>query len=391
MDFITVTAKTVDEAVNEALIELQVTSDKIEYEVIEKGSAGFLGFGAKPAVIRARKKPESDEVEKIEKEILKSVSPKAVNDDIQAEKAPAEKEERAASPKPVKEEKKPAVSAPEKREAVSGEKAPKSEKPRKAADPETVIRDAEKFLNDVFHAMGFTAEVKAEFRAEEKELAVLISGDDMGVLIGKRGQTLDSLQYLVSLVVNKSGQEYIRIKLDTENYRERRKETLETLARNIAYKVKRSRRPVSLEPMNPYERRSIHSALQNDQYVMTKSDGEDPYRHVTIFPKRKDHGDGERGERRDGRPDRGERRPRRNGNGGGRSWNNAGRRGSSFRGGYSHNAAGEAVEQESAPAEQTKAPEVKNAPAAPVKNAEEEIPKWKRDMQKYGNSVKSNT
>ena len=142
--------------------------------MIEKGSAGFLGFGAKPAVIRARKKPEADEVEKIEKEILKSVSPKAVNDDIQAEKAPAKKEERTASPKPVKEEKKPAVSAPEKREAVSGENAPKSEKLRKAADPETVIRDAEKFLNDVFHAMGFTAEVKAEFRAEEKELAVLI-------------------------------------------------------------------------------------------------------------------------------------------------------------------------------------------------------------------------
>ncbi len=129
----------------------------------------------------------------------------------------------------------------------------------------------------------------------EEEIGVNLSGDDMGILIGKRGQTLDSLQYLVSLVVNKGRDGYIRVKLDTENYRERRKETLETLAKNIAYKVKRTKRPVSLEPMNPYERRIIHSALQNDRYVVTRSDGEEPFRHVVIFLKR----EGGRRERRE--------------------------------------------------------------------------------------------
>ncbi len=117
---------------------------------------------------------------------------------------------------------------------------------------------------------------------------VNLTGDEMGLLIGKRGQTLDSLQYLVSLVVNKESEDYLRVKLDTENYRERRKETLETLAKNIAYKVKRTRRPVSLEPMNPYERRIIHSALQNDKYVFTKSEGEDPFRHVVIALKKEE-------------------------------------------------------------------------------------------------------
>ena len=136
---------------------------------------------------------------------------------------------------------------------------------------------------------------------EEKEMDVNLTGEEMGLLIGKRGQTLDSLQYLVSLVVNKESEDYLRVKLDTENYRERRKETLETLAKNIAYKVKRTRRPVSLEPMNPYERRIIHSALQNDKYVFTKSEGEDPFRHVVIALKKE--------ERRERRP-RYERRER---------------------------------------------------------------------------------
>lgn len=207
MDMITVSAKTVDEAVTKALIELETTSDKLEYEVVEKGSSGFLGIGAKPAVIRAKKK------ERIED---------------------------------------------------------------RAID----------FLNQVFQSMNMEVSITAEYNPEEREMNINMEGSDMGILIGKRGQTLDSLQYLVSLVVNKKKEEYIRVKLDTENYRERRKETLETLAKNIAYKVKRTKHSVSLEPMNPYERRIIHAALQNDKYVVTRSDGEEPFRHVIISLKR---------------------------------------------------------------------------------------------------------
>ena len=142
------------------------------------------------------------------------------------------------------------------------------------------------FLDEVLAAMNLSAEVSVSYNEEEKEMDVEISGDDMGILIGKRGQTLDSLQYLASLVCNKGTEEYIRVKVDTENYRERRKETLENLARNMAFKVKRTKRTVSLEPMNPYERRVIHSALQNDKYVTTHSEGEEPYRHVVVTLKK---------------------------------------------------------------------------------------------------------
>ena len=211
MDMITVTAKNVDEAILQAAMQLGVSSDRLQYEVIEKGSAGILGglIGAKPAVIRAKK-------------------------------------------------------------------------------IETIDDKATDFLKDVFGAMGLSVDVNVKVNEEEKEMEINLSGDEMGILIGKRGQTLDSLQYLVSLVVNKESEDYLRVKLDTENYRERRKETLETLAKNIAYKVKRTRRSVSLEPMNPYERRIIHSALQNDKYVFTRSEGEEPFRHVVIALKREE-------------------------------------------------------------------------------------------------------
>ena len=147
------------------------------------------------------------------------------------------------------------------------------------------------FLKDVFRTMNMEVEIDVVYDADEKTMDIDLKGDDMGILIGKRGQTLDSLQYLTSLVVNKYTEDYIRVKLDIENYRERRKETLETLARNIAYKVKRPRRPVSLEPMNPYERRIIHSALQNDRYVVTRSEGEEPFRHVVVSLKREQRND----------------------------------------------------------------------------------------------------
>jgi len=207
MDFQKFTAKTVSDAVTAACQHFIVTSDKLEYNVVEEGSTGFLGFNAKPAVIMARIK-------------------------------------------------------------------------------ETVEDKAKIFLADVFAAMNMTVVIDVKYDEENRYMDIDLSGDEMGVLIGKRGQTLDSLQYLVSLVVNKEVEDYIRVKLDTENYRKRRKDTLENLAKNIAYKVKRTRRSVSLEPMNPYERRIIHSALQNDKYVTTHSEGEEPFRHVVVTIKK---------------------------------------------------------------------------------------------------------
>ena len=207
-DYIEVSAKTVDDAITEALLKLETTSDKIEYEVIEKGSSGFLGLlGAKPAVIRVRKKFN-------------------------------------------------------------------------------LVDTVEQFLQDLFGAMDMVVKSDIDYNEGDRTMNITFSGDEMGILIGKRGQTLDSLQYIISLVVNKESDSYIRVKVDTENYRERRKETLESLAKNIAYKVKRTRRSVALEPMNPYERRIIHSALQNDRYVETHSEGEEPYRKVVVTLKR---------------------------------------------------------------------------------------------------------
>lgn len=311
MDMIKVSAKTLDEAITKALIELGTTSDNLEYTVIEKGSAGLLGFiGAKPVVIEAKKKRELvtlDDFLAEEQEIKKQET---------AKKAAAQKAAKQAErdEKAVKKDEKPAAPAKEsgagkdikavkkmfkEDRAVKEEKPVKEEKAVKAEVQETqaaadkksvdgVIYEeaAKKFLDQMFAAMKMEVEITATYHEGDKELYVDMSGADMGILIGKRGQTLDSLQYLVSLVVNKDCDGYVRVKLDTENYRARRKDTLEILAKNIAYKVKRTRRSVSLEPMNPYERRIIHSALQNDKFVITRSEGEEPFRHVVVSLKR---------------------------------------------------------------------------------------------------------
>lgn len=207
MEFIEVSAKTVDDAITESLVKLGTTSDKIEYEVIEKGSSGFLGIGSRPAIIKVRKK----------------------------------------------------------------------------SDVEDYVYE---FLHNVFLAMSLEVEIIINKSEDGKNVDVELKGEEMGVLIGKRGQTLDSLQYLTNLAVGKQVNEYVKVKIDTEDYRKRRRDTLENLAKNIAYKVKRTKRSVSLEPMNPFERRVIHSALQNDRYVNTHSEGEEPYRHVVVTLKR---------------------------------------------------------------------------------------------------------
>lgn len=274
MDYITVTAKNLDDAITEALVQLEVTSDRLDYEIIEKGSDGFLGFGKKQAVIKARRKEEEPVVT------------------VEAEKEePAvkvEKIEKAEEKETVKAETKKEIKKEHKKEK-DFKKAPKKEVKEETelakVEPAT-IEACEKFVEDVLNAMNMEDVKVTSTVDEEGALSINMEGKNMGILIGKRGQTLDSLQYLVSLVVNKDADNYIRVKVDTENYRQRRKDTLENLAKNISYKVKRTKRPVSLEPMNPYERRIIHSALQNDKYVTTHSEGEEPYRHVVVVLKR---------------------------------------------------------------------------------------------------------
>ena len=271
---IRVSAKTVDGAITEALIQLGVTSDRLEYEVIEKGSAGFLGIGMKQAVIEARRKPEPKE-EKVEEPVVEEpvrVEPKKV-EAVQPQKAAAEKKadepQKAAFEKAVEKEVKEEV---------------KKETKLVEVQPQT-IKAVEDFLKNTMKAMDMEVELKTEID-QDGALCVDMSGEHMGILIGKRGQTLDSLQYLANRVANKHQEGYVRVKLDTENYRARREETLRHLAKNIAHKVKRNRRPVALEPMNPYERRIIHSALQSDPYVMTHSEGEEPFRKVVITLKK---------------------------------------------------------------------------------------------------------
>lgn len=271
---IRVSAKTVDDAITEALIQLGVTSDRLEYEVIEKGSAGFLGIGMKQAVIEARRKPEPKE-EKVEEPVVEEpvrVEPKKV-EAVQPQKAAAEK--KADEPQKTAFEK-----------AVEKEAKEEVKKETKLVEvqPQT-IKAVEDFLKNTMKAMDMEVELKTEID-QDGALCVDMSGEHMGILIGKRGQTLDSLQYLANRVANKHQEGYVRVKLDTENYRARREETLRHLAKNIAHKVKRNRRPVALEPMNPYERRIIHSALQSDPYVMTHSEGEEPFRKVVITLKK---------------------------------------------------------------------------------------------------------
>ena len=307
MDYIEVSGKNVDEALTNALIELETTSDKVEYEVIEKGSSGFLGMFNKPAVIRVRKKAEEVEetVETVKKPVKKYSDSKNNNykdgkkkfksDDKKDVKPAAKAEVKSEVKAEVKSEVKSEVKTEVKPAEVKPESDDKDETKKESSKYTTIMPNEEierritTFLTDMFKAMGFEVTIKVSFDDPEC-VYVDLSGPNMGVLIGKRGQTLDSIQYLTSLVVNKGKDKYVRIKLDTEDYRNRRKETLESLARNIAYKVKRTRRPVSLEPMNPYERRIIHSALQNDKFVSTKSEGEEPFRHVVVFLDREKNG-----------------------------------------------------------------------------------------------------
>ncbi len=419
-EYMEFSAKTVDEAITKALLELETSSDRLEYEVVEKGASGFLGMFSKPAVIRVAKKTEEEDdllfdAPVTEKKAEQKTEPKQEKKEEKKEEKPGrtessiktEKPEKAETPareekqtekKPARPENaKPAAKpqsagqertslnhtdsgkeegAPDKAESSVREGAARKDREQpnrnnnnrnrnnrdrsqnaggqnrggnrndhrsnggygksgrdrgyeknydreaKAAVPtpmpekqpvlirepadeniRALMKKAEEFLAGVVRNMGLAAQFETLYDEEDKTICISLEGENMGILIGKRGQTLDSLQYLTSLVVNKGQEEYIRVKLDTENYRARRKETLENLARNISYKVRRTKRPVSLEPMNPYERRIIHAALQNDRYVVTRSEGVEPYRYVVISPKngRYSGKDGKEGANRDGK------------------------------------------------------------------------------------------
>ena len=283
MDYITVTAKNLDDAITEALVQLEVTSDRLDYEVIEKGSDGFLGFGRKQAVIKARRKEEEPVVEvKAEKKEEKPVKVEKA--------AKVEKTEHAEKKEPVKTETKNEFKKEHKKDFKKAPKKEVREETELAKVEPATIEACEKFVEDVLNAMNME-EVKVTSTVDEEgALSITMEGKNMGILIGKRGQTLDSLQYLTNRVANKMQDGYVRVKLDTEDYRRRRKETLENLAKNIASKVKRTRRTVALEPMNPYERRIIHSALQSDPAVSTHSEGEEPYRKVVVTLARRSGG-----------------------------------------------------------------------------------------------------
>ena len=304
MEEITVSAKTLDDAITEALIQLGVTSDQLEYDVIEKGNAGFLGIGRKQAVIKARRKVEkkmndepvidfSDAVKEVMKDSKSDNYHKHNNRDNKKKKDNRKKENYHKNNKNVTASEK---TEKVKEETVKTEKKEKNDKPHKpvqerkeielAKVEDITVKTCEEFLTNVLKAMDMEVEIKTSID-EEGALCIEMNGDNMGILIGKRGQTLDSLQYLTNRVANKAQDGYVRVKLDTEDYRRRRKETLENLAKNIAHKVKRTRRSVSLEPMNPYERRIIHSALQGDRSVTTHSEGEEPYRRVVVTLVRK--------------------------------------------------------------------------------------------------------
>ena len=298
MEYIEVTGKSVEEAITNACTKLGIPSDKLDYEVIDKGNSGFLGiFNSKPAKIKAREKQEEPVVEQVKAQEPKKSIEEPVHTEKKFEKkadnfkkAEPKKEFKAEPKKEFKKEYKPADNHKnaEIKEAPKAEEQPKAE-PFTAEQKEAIKKDIKEFLNNMFGAMNMEVKADITFDDEENSVNVDLSGDNMGVLIGKRGQTLDSIQYLTSLVINKNSEKYVRVKLDTENYRKRRKETLESLAKNIAYKVKRSRRPVSLEPMNPYERRIIHSALQADKFVSTRSEGEEPFRHVVVYLERENN------------------------------------------------------------------------------------------------------
>lgn len=309
MDYIEVSAKTVNDAIMKACMDLSVPSDQLDIQVVSEGSRGFLGIGNKPAVIKVRVKKEEVEEKKEVVPPSKEIKEKKEAKEIKEVKESKEASSESSKPEKVREKRDFDKNKNRRKDFNKKNRKPQSNERREERRPnipekkhevkekeEIIVKtdeeimamkdSATKFLTEVFEAMDIKADLNMNYNEKGGYLEINFSGDDNGVLIGKRGQTLDSLQYLTSLVVNKTQKEYVRIKLDTEDYRRRRRDTLENLAKNIANKVKKTGKTVVLEPMNPYERRIIHSALQPNKYVETYSEGNEPYRHVVVTLKK---------------------------------------------------------------------------------------------------------
>ncbi len=303
-EYIEISEKTLDDCITTACRKFSITSDNLDYEVIDQGSLGFMGFNSRNAIIKAKIKENEHGSAAAGGDVLENVHETHPQEQYEAQYKKSERQERDFGASDFT---RSAGGGKEKnyethfRSRKSGEKKDFTQtssyesSSRHASEPkfdytkeqiEEFQKRADHFLKPMFRTMEMEVEISYDFDSEENILNVDFEGDDMGVLIGKRGQTLDSIQYLVSLVVNKDIPGYVHVKADTENYRARRKKTLENLAKNVAFKVKRSHKAQALEPMNPYERRIIHSALQGDRYVTTYSEGEDPYRRVVITMKR---------------------------------------------------------------------------------------------------------
>ncbi len=277
MSKITVTAKTVEDALIKASVQLSITSDKLQYKVLDKGKAGILGIGSKNAVIEViQDEYEVEEDNSVDQLSKKSIELDSLEEESQVKENSKDNKETVDIKSQVKDENSIAL-----KETVDvSEGKVKVQKVNSEVQEHTIVV-VKKFIEDVLTSMGIEATITTDIE-EDGSLLVNMEGKEMGVLIGKRGQTLDSLQYLLNRVANKEQDGYIRVKLDTENYRERRKKTLENLAKNIAYKVKKTRQSVALEPMNPYERRIIHAALQHDSKISTHSEGVEPHRKVVV-------------------------------------------------------------------------------------------------------------
>ena len=287
MEKIKITARDYDEAVTKALIELATGSDNLDIEVVDKGSKGFLGIGSRPCVIYVSKKQDKDLLLYEEDKDFKTDYSQNIFEN--KEKSNKENKHKVQTKSFDTEKSKPVEKVRDEgfvHETDSVKLPRKQRKVYSEEEAEAIIEDMRDFISKLFEKMEINVNMDTEFNHRDNEISVFFSSDDdIGLIIGKRGQTLDAIQYIVSLVVNKNTESYIRIKMDTENYRERRKENLEVLAKNVASKVKKFKKSISLEPMNPYERRIIHSVLQSDNFVSTRSDGDEPFRYITVIPR----------------------------------------------------------------------------------------------------------
>ena len=287
MEKIKITARDYDEAVTKALIELATGSDNLDIEVVDKGSKGFLGIGSRPCVIYVSKKQDKDLLLYEEDKDFKTDYSQNIFEN--KEKSNKENKHKVQTKSFDTEKSKPVEKVRDEgfvHETDSVKLPRKQRKVYSEEEAEAIIEDMRDFISKLFEKMEINVNMDTEFNHRDNEISVFFSSDDdIGLIIGKRGQTLDAIQYIVSLVVNKNTESYIRIKMDTENYRERRKENLEVLAKNVASKVKKFKKSISLEPMNPYERRIIHSILQSDNFVSTRSDGDEPFRYITVIPR----------------------------------------------------------------------------------------------------------